>query len=242
MGLACPRPLRDAALKPSTDHFAGFVAHLDGPAPRRKAALYRGEVRNDQRTARPRRNRSFRALPWLCGHSAAKNRQPEASYFNSACRWVGYSRKTWLRLAFPIWASWVAGWIFTRCATRSTPCFNVQGVPSRGIMKLMRHSDLRLSSTTYTDNTCLPLEEVMKLNDFIPSPIASLNSDQMGQKEGKFIQTVKVTAPSEIVALSHETNDLADVVPNWENPKMAEREGFEPPVTFRPHRISSAAR
>jgi integrase len=64
------------------------------------------------------------------------------------------------------------------------------GIPSRVIMELMRHSDLRLSSTTYTDTTCLPLfDEIGKLNAFLPSPIASPKSDKLSPEVGKLVQS-----------------------------------------------------
>ena len=115
------------------------------------------------------------------------------------------------------------------------------GVPPRVIMELMRHSDLRLSSTTYTDNTCLPLDEVMKLNGYLPSPTASLNSVQTGQEEGKLVQTITPAESAEIVAFPSGGNDLAKLVPSWTNGQVAEREGFEPPVTFRLHALSKRA-
>ncbi len=116
------------------------------------------------------------------------------------------------------------------------------GVPPRVIMELMRHSDLRLSSTTYTDTTCLPLyAEAEKLTAFLPSPVASPKSDKTRPGEGKPVQIEALAEVGEIVALSPETNDLANVVPDWDNLKLAEREGFEPPVTLRLHVLSKHA-
>ena len=116
------------------------------------------------------------------------------------------------------------------------------GVPPRVIMELMRHSDLRLSSTTYTDTTCLPLHaEAEKLTAFLPSPVASPKSDKTRPGEGKPVQIEALAEVGQIVALSPETNDLANVVPDWENLKLAEREGFEPPVTLRLHVLSKHA-
>jgi integrase len=116
------------------------------------------------------------------------------------------------------------------------------GVPPRIIMELMRHSDLRLSSTTYTDTTCLPLySEVVKLNAFLPSPLASPNSDKSGLNVDKLGETDTPEGEAGIVAFPSEKNDLAKLEPTWPELKLAEREGFEPPVTLRLHVLSKHA-
>jgi len=116
------------------------------------------------------------------------------------------------------------------------------GVPSRIVMELMRHSDLRLSSTTYTDTTCLPLfEEIGKLDSFLPSPIASPKSDISGPKTGKPVQSDQAPKTEKTAIFRGEKPILAVAVQTWENGKMAEREGFEPSVAFRLHVISNHA-
>ena len=46
-------------------------------------------------------------------------------------------------------------------------------------------------------------------------------------------------AGAEAVGFTRKENDLAKAVPSWENPGLAEEEGFEPPVSLRPRLISS---
>ena len=88
-------------------------------------------------------------------------------------------------------------------------------------MELMRHSDLRLSSTTYTDTTCLPLfAEVEKLDSFLPSPIASPKSDKLSQKEEKPVQSGLVDAIAEVRVFQRETGSLSNAVPSWENLRL----------------------
>ena len=117
------------------------------------------------------------------------------------------------------------------------------GVPPRVIMELMRHSDLRLSSTVYTDTTCLNLgAEMEKLNAFLPSPLASPKADKLRLEEGKPVQTDAAPLAVETVAFSSHGSDLANLVPSWEKRKLAEREGFEPPVPLRARLISSQVR
>lgn len=98
------------------------------------------------------------------------------------------------------------------------------GVPPRVIMELMRHSDLRLSSTTYTDTTCLPLfVEMGKLDSFLPSPIASPKSDKNSQEQGKPVQSGLPAAITEVVVLQRENPLSSNSVQTWETVKMAER-------------------
>jgi hypothetical protein len=103
------------------------------------------------------------------------------------------------------------------------------GVPPRVIMELMRHSDLRLSSNTCTDKTCLPIfDEVGKLNALLPFPIASPNFYKTCQDEGKPVSTELESQHAEIVPFTVKGNVLGNAVPSWENSNLAEREGFEP--------------
>ena len=51
-------------------------------------------------------------------------------------------------------------------------------------------SDLRLSSTTYTDTTCLPVfDEMGKLSAFSPSPLAFPDSEKFRQSVSKPVQS-----------------------------------------------------
>ena len=116
------------------------------------------------------------------------------------------------------------------------------GIPMRVIMELMRHSDVRLSSNTYTDATCLPLfAEVEKLNPFLPSPIASPKVGKSGQNQGTLVQSVSLDAITEIIISQRENPLLADSVQLWDEVKMAEREGFEPPGPCGPPHFECGA-
>jgi len=101
------------------------------------------------------------------------------------------------------------------------------GVSPRVIMELMRHSDMRLSNSTYLDASLLPtFTEMEKL----PSPGASPKPDKNGQNLAKVVQSGIEPTNGKVVAFRGETVPLAKAVPSWETAKMAEREGFEPPV------------
>jgi hypothetical protein len=113
-------------------------------------------------------------------------------------------------------------------ALRHTFNTNLQrvGVPPRVTMELMRHSDLRLSSNTYTDTTCLPIfDEFGKLNALLPSP----NFDKICQNSGKRVPSEAQPEHAEIVPFTVKGNALGKAVRSWDNDDLAEREGFEPP-------------
>ena len=115
---------------------------------------------------------------------------------------------------------------------RHTFCTMLQraGVPPRVIMELMRQSDLRLSSTTYTDTTCLPLfDEIGKLGTFFPSPLASPKFAKTCQNVGKPVQTELLLQRAEFVVFPVKESALGMAVPSWDSGELAEREGFEPP-------------
>jgi len=125
-------------------------------------------------------------------------------------------------------------------ALRHTFNTNLQrvGVPPRVTMELMRHSDLRLSSNTYTDTTCLPIfDEFGKLNALLPSP----NFDKICQNSGKRVPSEAQPEHAEIVPFTVKGNALGKAVRSWDNDDLAEREGFEPPEPLRAHLISSQA-
>jgi integrase len=110
----------------------------------------------------------------------------------------------------------------------------VAGVAPRVVMELMRHSDMRLSAKTYTDTTRLPVyQELAKLISPLPSPIASPNSDFSCPKEGNVVQREKIAVGEKVTVLRGGTGLLSIPDPDRPNGKMAEREGFEPPVAFR---------
>jgi hypothetical protein len=77
------------------------------------------------------------------------------------------------------------------------------------------------------DASLLPLFSEMKK---LPSPIASQNYGKPCQNKGKPVQTEFPLSASKVVEFTLETEPLAKAVPSWENLKVAEREGFEPPV------------
>jgi Phage integrase family len=101
---------------------------------------------------------------------------------------------------------------------------NLWGITPRTAMELMRHSDI-LTMKTYMDSTSLPLFNEM---DKLPSPIASPKSDKPSQNVGKPVQAELELKSVKIVDFRGETEVLAKAVPDWENLKVAEREGFEP--------------
>ncbi len=110
------------------------------------------------------------------------------------------------------------------------------GVSQRVAMELMRHSDPRLTAKTYTDVTALPMfSELEKLTQFSPPPLAPLNSDQKRQKLSLVVQTEKSGSENglaEVVPIENRRPDLTAVGQSWQNAQLAERGGFEPPVSF----------
>ena len=89
------------------------------------------------------------------------------------------------------------------------------GIPPRVAMELMRHSDMRLTQSTYTDATLLPLfNEVEKLPCPSPSLGASQNSAQKGQNEGQAVQSPSTHRGGEIIAISDGRTHLAKAVPS----------------------------
>jgi hypothetical protein len=80
------------------------------------------------------------------------------------------------------------------------------------------------------------------LNAFLPSPLASPNSDKSGLNVDKLGETDMPEVEADIVAFPSEKNDLAKLEPTWSELKLAEREGFEPPVPLRARLISSQVR
>ncbi len=52
--------------------------------------------------------------------------------------------------------------VFTCCATRGATSFQRHDVPQRYVMKLMRHSDMKLTAKVYTDETQLPICDAIK--------------------------------------------------------------------------------
>ena len=79
-----------------------------------------------------------------------------------------------------------------------------------------RYSDLRLSSNTYTDKTCLPIfDEAGKLSAFLPSPIASPNFDKTCQNEGKPVSTELEGQEAKVVSFMVKGNALGMAVPTW---------------------------
>ena len=110
------------------------------------------------------------------------------------------------------------------------------GVTPRVAMELMRHNDLRLTAMTYADVTALPLfSEIEKLTQFSASPLASPISDQRRQNLSLVVQTEKSKAENrlaEVVPIELRRPALTAVGQSWQNAKLAERGGFEPPVSF----------
>ena len=104
---------------------------------------------------------------------------------------------------------------------------NRAGVTPRAAMELMRHSDMRLTTKTYTDATALPLFDEMEK---LPSPIASPKFAKTCQNVGKPVQSELRLERAEVAVLAVEANGLDNAVPTWDDGNLAERGGFEPPV------------
>ena len=105
------------------------------------------------------------------------------------------------------------------------------GIAPRIAMELMRHSDMRLTQTTYTDVALLPLFNALEKLPCPPaSLIASQNSALSGQKRGNPVQSDAQRTRAKIVVIGDQRTNLAKAVPTWENVGMAERVGFEPTV------------
>ena len=86
----------------------------------------------------------------------------------------------------------------------------------------------------------LPLfGELEKLTHPLPSRPASLNSEKRGLKVVKPVQN-GLPEQSAKIALSDDAREtLTELVPSWENSKMAEGVGFEPTVGLPLRLISS---
>jgi hypothetical protein len=130
------------------------------------------------------------------------------------------------------------------------------GAPPRVIMELMCHSDMRLAANTYTDKTGLGVfVEAEELNAFLPSPLAALKSasDRLGASgpvqsdassvitEVRVMTACRVEAAAGRPAFAPQTSFGAAVSARIRVRRLAEREGFEPPVTLRLHVLSKHA-
>lgn len=119
---------------------------------------------------------------------------------------------------------------------------NSAGVAPRVAMELMRHSDIRLTLGTYNDSVLLPLTDALHQLPFGKSSLfSSLKAGKPCQKPSNIVHwtfTGLVPEPSDNEDIGLH---LAGVVQAWEKPEMADREGFEPSVTFPPHTLSKRA-
>ena len=102
------------------------------------------------------------------------------------------------------------------------------GVSPRVAMELMRHSDMRLTAKTYTDAMNLPLfDELVKITPLPPpSLIASLKCEIPGLKAAKPVQKGSPKKDAKIIPSDYARETLTELVPSWENSKMAEGVGF----------------
>jgi len=112
---------------------------------------------------------------------------------------------------------------------------NRAGVTPRAAMELMRHSDMRLTTKTYTDSTALPLFDEMEK---LPSPLASPKFAKTCQNVGKPVQTELLLQRAEFVVFPVKERALGMAVPSWDSGELAEREGFEPSVPLRVRLLS----
>ena len=105
------------------------------------------------------------------------------------------------------------------------------GISPRVAMKLMRHSDMRLTAKTYTDVMNLSLfGELEKLTPALSSLIASQKSEKNGLERNNFDQTDAPKKIAESVINDGNRAGLTELVPSLQNLKLAERGGFEPPI------------
>ena len=129
----------------------------------------------------------------------------------------------------------------------------VSGVPQRLAQELMRHSDPRLTANIYTDVTRLPTFDAVrhlawhaeKKTPDSPALPALTDTQLPPQNLGAARQNVaQADAPIEHVSVT-ETGDSGADCAHMARPdtdlKMAEREGFEPPVPLRKHALSKRA-
>jgi hypothetical protein len=88
------------------------------------------------------------------------------------------------------------------------------GVSPRVAMELMRHSDMRLTTKTYTDAMSLPLfGELEKITPLLPSLIASLKSENSGLKAPKPVQSSSPKSEAKIVLNDTARETLTELVP-----------------------------
>lgn len=99
--------------------------------------------------------------------------------------------------------------------------------------ELMRHSDIRLTLELYADRHLLPVAaEMDKVPSLSASPTASPKAGNCRQSVSNDVhandleQTLEPADRDLLRAL------LSKLGLAWPSPKMAEREGFEPSVTF----------
>jgi integrase len=120
---------------------------------------------------------------------------------------------------------------------------NGSGTAPSVAMQLMRHTDPRLTMGTYTDASLLPLAAALeKVPSLGSSLISSLHAGKTCPKvsrAGKGREVQSETKGTESVAFR---GDLAPVVQHSPKTLLADREGFEPSVSFTPHTLSRRAR
>ncbi len=143
------------------------------------------------------------------------------------------------------------------------------GVPPRAVMQLARHKNPNLTNWTYTDTTKLDLHShvarlensIIKGPDSAPpvrpdpnhppkaapesspplSPGPTGNPCLSVDTNGYDRESRKITSSAEAAVFEEDRPPLGTNGHAGPNGKLAEREGFEPPVDFRPHSISNAA-
>jgi len=132
-------------------------------------------------------------------------------------------------------------------ALRHTYCTNLAraGVSPWLAMKLMRHSDINLTTRVYTDAGKLPSREAVgRLPDFFPmigkkcdvSRQRSRESGFTGQAVSRMVTDGEEDELRETIDSIDESHYLALAGATGQKPKMAERGGFEPPVPVYPVR------
>ncbi len=110
---------------------------------------------------------------------------------------------------------------------------NSSGIAPRVAMELMRHSDLRLTMSTYNDSNMLPLmrelEKVPSLKSSLKSSLKTGKSCPNVSTAGKINNSLTAKKAPENQGFRVEMASVDQACPNAE---MADREGFEPSIPF----------
>jgi integrase len=120
---------------------------------------------------------------------------------------------------------------------------NGAGTAPSVAMQLLRHTDPRLTMGTYTDASLLPIAAALeKVPSLGSSLISSLHAGKTCPNVSKTGKGRKVQRETKAAESEGFRVDLALVVHDGPKALLADREGFEPSVSFTPHTLSRRAR